>query len=209
MLADIPMYLTRGSVNNIEDYVYDSSSNTVRVSFYYSSVKEDGTLSEQSEVKQIGTITNEYNTEWSLSVKFFVYFPVGVKYLILDFDEDLNTCIVGVPDRSMIWIMSRFNGVTDPVNVNDLLDINLKKAAALGYDTSKIVRVPFIAPPVHNESFDGDGRLPNPQTYAEKEALIRQMLSSMSPAERQKCLDSLLEERELSSYLKGSFQTLL
>jgi lipocalin len=209
VLADIPMFLTRDSVNNIEDYIYDSSSNTVRVSFYYSSLKDDGTISEPSEVKQIGTITNDYNTEWSLSVKFFVYFPVGVKYLILDFDEELNTCIVGVPDRSMIWIMSRFNGVTDAVNVSEHLEINLRKAAALGYDTSKIVKIPFIAPPAHNEFVETDGRMPVPQTYAEKEALIRQLLSSMSPTERRTCLDTILEAQGSSSYLKGSFQSLL
>jgi apolipoprotein D and lipocalin family protein len=141
VVAEIPSFVTRGSVNNIEDYTFDESRNLICVSFKYSTVDSDGKVSDTpSELKQHGRISNEYNTEWALEVKMVIYWAISMRYLILEVDDNYSTCMIGVADRSMIWIMSRSSERMSEVTYYEWL----KKAADLGYDVTQIVRVPFV-----------------------------------------------------------------
>jgi len=62
---------------------------------------------------------------------------VAIPYLIVDCAEDYSSSIVGVPDRAYVWIMTR-SVEADPAVVDDLI----RKAQLMGYDVSKVVKVP-------------------------------------------------------------------
>mmetsp|Transcript_79915 Transcript_79915/g.258983 ORF Transcript_79915/g.258983 Transcript_79915/m.258983 type:complete len:637 (+) Transcript_79915:88-1998(+) len=131
--ANIPTFADRDTVNNIEDYSYDEASKTIMVTFSYSN-KE---MTKTSQLLQKAKVENESNTRWSLSPKIGVYLPLKIPYLLADVNEDFTQAIVGVPDRSYIWIMTR---ETNPEP--SLVEAMIKKAERLGYDTSKLVLVP-------------------------------------------------------------------
>lgn len=137
--ADIPIFLTKGTVNNVEEYRWDEARKLVLVSFKYSTLDSSGHVLPPKEVLQHGSIVNEFNSEWSLAVKFLIYWPIGINYLIIALEEDYSACIVGIPDRSMIWIMTRSYYPMSDEQLQKYLD----KAAELGYDPSLIKRVPL------------------------------------------------------------------
>ncbi len=73
------------------------------------------------------------NTEWRMQ---FIW-PLSSAYLITHIENDYSRTIIGVPDRSYIWIMSRTPDIDD-AEYQRLLDI----AANSGYDTARIQRIP-------------------------------------------------------------------
>jgi dehydrogenase/reductase SDR family member 12 len=126
--ANIPTFFDKGTVNNVEEYEWDDVARCVKVLFCYSSLSASGVLKEDSTLRQIGTIDNVYRTQWTMSMKFLLYWPLGIKYLILavdgianhtttsartspsDPDRDVfayESCMIGVPDRRFLWIMTR------------------------------------------------------------------------------------------------------
>ena len=63
--------------------------------------------------------------------------PIGLTYLVIDVDlSDYSTCMVGVPDRSYLWIMARTATIEPSV-----YDGLVKKAVRLGYERKNIIRV--------------------------------------------------------------------
>jgi apolipoprotein D and lipocalin family protein len=111
VVANIPTVFDKGTINNTEDYVWNEKKQCVDVEFRYQKSQTDKT----EVVKQRCTIANAFKTEWSLSPKLGVfYLPLGIPYLILECTEDYSQCIVGVPDRSYLWIMTRTQGTVAP-----------------------------------------------------------------------------------------------
>lgn len=131
--ANIPTYFDRGTVNNTEDYTLDETKKTVHVSFCYC----DKELTKTSKLLQRAAVKNDASTEWAISPKIGLYLPVAIPYLIVDCAEDYSSSIVGVPDRAYVWIMTR-SVEADPAVVDDLI----RKAQLMGYDVSKVVKVP-------------------------------------------------------------------
>lgn len=74
-----------------------------------------------------------------LKVRFF--WPFAGDYYILDLDEDYSRVLVGAPDREYLWILSR----TDQLN-QETYDALVKKASSLGFDVSKLQKVPHDCP---------------------------------------------------------------
>lgn len=70
-------------------------------------------------------------TNAKLKVRFF--WPFTGAYWIIDLDRDYQWAVVGHPDRTYYWILSRTPQM-DPVLYDELI----RRAAAKGYDTSKI-----------------------------------------------------------------------
>lgn len=119
-------------------------------------------------IEQKGTIMNPENTEWALAVKFVFYWSVSLRYLIVAINEDgtsqtlgdssinqeqgggggvggeeeqlYQSCLVGVPDRSGLWLMTRSNEKMS----DESFDIYKHKAESLGYNVSQLVRVPIL-----------------------------------------------------------------
>jgi lipocalin len=121
------------------------------------------------------------NTHWAIDPKVLgVYLPLHLSYLVLHVASDNSFCVVGVPDRSYLWVMTRVRpsvfeelgvkvmkayGVTDlngtfgeqsgEVMTRNtthteqrraewsVLETALKRAEMLGFDLSKVQRVPW------------------------------------------------------------------
>jgi len=91
----------------------------------------DGPLKTFNPVATVYNTTT--NTEWRMQ---FIW-PFKSAYLIMHIEADYSHTIIGVPDRSYIWIMSRTPEVSD-AEYQRLLGI----AAEGGYDTALIQRIP-------------------------------------------------------------------
>ena len=65
---------------------------------------------------------------------------------------DYSSCIVGVPDRSYLWIMAR-----TPLIAEEALDTMIQTAHAQGYDCTQILRVP------HPNAGSASGAAPEPE----------------------------------------------
>eukprot|EP00401_Gymnodinium_catenatum_P065122 CAMPEP_0117532740 /NCGR_PEP_ID=MMETSP0784-20121206/39523_1 /TAXON_ID=39447 /ORGANISM="" /LENGTH=358 /DNA_ID=CAMNT_0005329141 /DNA_START=84 /DNA_END=1160 /DNA_ORIENTATION=+ len=132
VVANIPTTFDKDTVNNVEEYTYDEATRMVQVNFFYSN-KE---LTKTSCLQQRATVKNEGNTEWKLSPKVGVYLPVSIPYLIADCAEDYSYTIIGVPDRSYVWIMTR-----EPQPDAAVVEALTKKVQLLGYEPGKLVKV--------------------------------------------------------------------
>lgn len=158
--ADIPLALTKGSVNNIEDYVWNEQTREMEVIFKYSYVEDSGEgnlrfeVTNEKEVLQIGSMANEFNSEWSLSIKMIFYLPLGLRYIIVDLAEDYSYVLVGSADRGMFWLMTRTNRPLNEIEFHGMLE----KAADLGYDTSLIARIPMIYDTYNDEAEESKSR---------------------------------------------------
>lgn len=135
VISNIPTPFDKGTVNNVENYTYDRAKRGIGVDFYYSN-KE---LTKTSLLKQWATVKNEANTAWGISPKVGIYLPTSIPYLVVDCAEDYSTCVIGVPDRSYVWIMARV-----PVPEPSVVEALTKKVQLLGYDVGKLVSVPQI-----------------------------------------------------------------
>ncbi len=71
--------------------------------------------------------------EWRMQ---FVW-PIKAAYLIAALDADYETAVIGVPDRSNVWLLARDWQLSDA----DYATL-LQTASSLGYDASDIQRVP-------------------------------------------------------------------
>ena len=167
----IPTYFDQNTINNVEEYSWNEEKQIIDIKFSYCNPEEENNITIPGPIKTIeqqGTIKNTHNTEWALAVKFFVYWSVPVRYLIIGVDDDLDndnkchdnnnndekinekqetvgehlyqSCLIGVPDRSGLWLMTRSKEVMS----EEKYDFYKNKAENLGYNVSKMVRVPMI-----------------------------------------------------------------
>lgn len=132
VVAHIPTYFDKGTVDNTEEYVWDAEKQTIGITFTYSNAKRTKT----STINQTGKIKNEQNTQWQLTLKV-AFVPISLPYLILDCAEDYSTCIVGDPKRSFLYIMARTPTVPEAV-----LTSLRAKSLRLGYNVDPLVKVP-------------------------------------------------------------------
>ena len=101
--ACIPTFLDRGSSNNTEEYSL-LLDNKVHVVFSYT----PSGSSVPSTIEQRATMANSFNTEWHIAIKLCCCFvPFNLVSLILDAAEDYSWVVIGLPDRSGIWVMTR------------------------------------------------------------------------------------------------------
>ncbi len=75
------------------------------------------------------------NVPGRLMVYFF--WPFGGEYLILDLDENYQYVLVGSSSMNYLWILCRSTKMDDTT-----YNILLNKAESLGFDTSKLEKVP-------------------------------------------------------------------
>lgn len=72
------------------------------------------------------------NAEWAVQ---FVW-PFRATYMVIYLDEDYSTTIVGVPNRSWVWIMSRDASIPE-----DKYQRLLSYLDSVGFDTNRIRRI--------------------------------------------------------------------
>lgn len=129
----------------------------ISVDFSYQSAGK----SSRSHVYQWARVNNENCTQWALSAKLGpLYVPVPLPYLILDCAEDYSSTIIGVPDRSYLWIMAR-----SPAG-SAALEAGIAKAARLGYDVTQIEWVSHNASAAKAATQDQQESTPVVQTEA-------------------------------------------
>lgn len=130
VIANIPYFAEKGKVATIERYEAGPDG---RVANTFIFRKKSFTAPEQQWHATATVVNRETNAEWR--VQFF--WPIKLAYLVIDLDPDYRWAVVGHPSRNYFWILARDRQMKDQVYA----DI-LQRAAAQGYDTSRIAKVP-------------------------------------------------------------------
>ena len=108
VLANIPTSLELGTYDNYENYELEQETNVIKINFQYNPKNSKDSSNAYMRASIANAPTNTY---WTLSPKLIgIHWPLGLQYLLLDrgfAGENLEYCIVGVPKRTYLWIMTR------------------------------------------------------------------------------------------------------
>jgi lipocalin len=112
ILAHIPTPFELEASNCIENYVYNEADKCVDVDFTFhlpNKEKKPKTAFIKNVVRMRGRIQNApVNTLWGVDPRYGgLTFPIGLSYLLLYTAPDYSFAVVGVPDRSYLWVMVR------------------------------------------------------------------------------------------------------
>lgn len=130
VIANIPTFLEKGAHNAVETYSLNEDG-TIATKFTF---RKDGFDGKMKEYNPKGFILDtETNARWGMR---FVW-PIKADYRIVYLDDDYSKTIVGRQARDFVWIMARTPTISDRE-----YDELLSNVAELGYDMSKVRRVP-------------------------------------------------------------------
>jgi len=130
VIANIPTFLEKGAHNAVETYSLNDDG-TIATHFTY---RKDGFDGKVKEYNPKGFILDEEsNARWGMR---FVW-PIKADYRIVYLDDDYTTTIIGRQSRDFVWIMARAPTISD-LDYDQLVSL----VESLGYDTSKLERVP-------------------------------------------------------------------
>jgi apolipoprotein D and lipocalin family protein len=130
VIANIPTFLEKEAYNAVETYRLNDDG-TIATNFTFRKGGFDGKLKEYNPKAFI--LDKKSNALWGMR---FVW-PIKADYRIVYLDEDYTQTIIGRQDRDYVWIMAR-----SPVISDEDYDRLIAFVASLGYDTSKLQRVP-------------------------------------------------------------------
>lgn len=130
VIGNIPTRPERNAFNAVESYSLNPDG-SIATRFRYREGAFDGELKTMNPVGTVVPGTN--NAVWGMQ---FIW-PIKAEYVIVYLDADYQQTIVGRSKRDYVWLMSRTPKMSDA-------DYNKATAriAALGYDLSKLRRVP-------------------------------------------------------------------
>ena len=126
----LPFFSEEGAHNGVESYRL-TDAGVIETTYTFRDGAFDGP--EKRFTPKGWVHDEETNAEWRMQ---FLW-PFKAAYLILYLDQDYQNTIIGVPDRSHLWIMSRDPQVSEAA-YQGMLDY----AASLGYEIEKVRRVP-------------------------------------------------------------------
>ncbi len=130
VIANIPTFLEKEAYNAIETYELNDDG-TIATTFTFNKGGFDG---DEKEYNPKGFVVDtESNALWGMR---FVW-PIKADYRIVYLDDDYTQTIVGRQKRDFVWIMARTPTISD-ADYDKLIDFT----ESLGYDVSKIQRVP-------------------------------------------------------------------
>ncbi len=130
VIASIPTFIEKGAHNAVETYRLNDDG-TVATTFTFRKGSFDGKV---KEYHPKGFVKDtESNALWGMR---FIW-PIKADYRIVYLDADYTQTIIGRQKRDFIWIMAKSPEISD-VDYAALIDY----AASIGYDTSKIQKVP-------------------------------------------------------------------
>ena len=130
VIAHIPSFPEREAYNASESYHLDDEGK-VRTTFQFRKGGFDAPL---DTMEPVGTVEpGTGNAVWGMQ---FVW-PIQAEYIIADLDPEYRWTLIGRSKRDYLWIMAR----TPTLPAADY-DALVAKAKALGYDTSKLRKVP-------------------------------------------------------------------
>lgn len=131
----IPFFSEEGAHNAVESYRLEDDG-IIQTTYTF---RDGGFDGPEQRFTPRGWVHEEdtNNTEWRMQ---FVW-PFSAAYLIVHLDADYQRTIIGVPNRNNVWIMSRSPEMSDAEYA-----LMLERAAAMGYATDQIQRVPHRWP---------------------------------------------------------------
>jgi len=130
VIANIPTFLEKEAHNAVETYTLNDDG-TIATQFTFRKGGFDGKVKEYNPKAFIQD--KESNALWGMR---FVW-PVKADYRIVYLDDDYSKTIIGRQSRDFVWIMARTPTISD-LHYDELVSM----VDALGYDTSKLERVP-------------------------------------------------------------------
>jgi apolipoprotein D and lipocalin family protein len=130
VIANIPTFVEKGAHNAVETYTWNDKENRIDVIFKFNKGSFDG---ETKIYTQKAFVHDSSGNEWR--IQFF--WPLKFPYLILDVAPDYSYTVIGVPNRSYVWIMARKKTMDNKVYEKIISDLKNQN-----YDISKIERVP-------------------------------------------------------------------
>lgn len=131
VIANIPTFIEKGAHNAIEKYSWNEKEDRIDVDFTFN---KDGFDGEKKSYPQKGFIYNKMtNAEWRIQP----FWPLKFTYLVMDLAPDYSWTVIGVPNRSYVWIMAR-NSKMDENLYSELV----QKIKAQGFDIKLLEKVP-------------------------------------------------------------------
>ena len=108
VIANIPMSVEVGASNSIENYHWDAARGAIDVLFEYVP-KGASPQAVKSKSEMYARIVNApINSFWALDPKILgLYLPLKLSYLVLEIADDGSYALIGVPDRSYFWVLTR------------------------------------------------------------------------------------------------------
>ncbi|MGV8959050.1 MAG: lipocalin family protein [Stenotrophomonas sp.] len=134
VIANIPSYLERHAWDAVESYKLDADGR-VQTTFRYRNGSFDAPI---KTLHPVGTVKpGTGNAIWGMQV----FWPIKAEYVIVYLAPDYSQTIIGRSARDYAWVMAR----TPTISEQDY-QANMQRLQALGYDISKVRRVPQIPP---------------------------------------------------------------
>jgi len=140
VVANIPTFLEKGAHNAVESYKRNEDG-SIATTFTFLDGGFDG---ERKTYRPKGFIKDtESNALWGMQ---FIW-PIKADYRIIYLDSDYTTTIIGRQARDYVWVMARAPEMSDQA-----YDELVRFIASIGYDTSKMNRVPHSWPAMTNDN---------------------------------------------------------
>lgn len=128
----IPNFKEKNAQNGIESYRLNDDG-TIQINYVFADKRNTNKISNMQMKAKV--IDRTSNARWKVQL----FKPFWFSYLIIDLASDYRYCVIGVPNRKYVWIMSRASTISS----QDWNSINIR-LKQLGYKTEKIVRMPQI-----------------------------------------------------------------
>jgi apolipoprotein D and lipocalin family protein len=130
VIAHIPSFVERNAYDAVESYAVEPDGR-IQTTFTYRNKSFDAPV---KTMKPVGTvIPNSGNAIWGMQ---FIW-PIEAEYVVVYLNDDYTQTIVGRTARDFAWIMARTPTIPDAD-----YQAHLESLRALGYDTTKVRRVP-------------------------------------------------------------------
>lgn len=130
VIANIPTFLEKGAHNAVETYSLNDDG-TIATRFTFRKDSFDGKLKEYNPRGWV--LDTDTNARWGMR---FVW-PIKADYRVAWLDDNYSMTVIARQSRDFVWIMARTPEISD-AEYQTLVDF----VASIGYDTSKIERVP-------------------------------------------------------------------
>ena len=129
VIANIPTYPERDARDSVETYRL-ADDGTVDIDFRY---RKQGGNGELKQMGSKGFVEKDKPAVWGVQ---FIW-PIRADYRIAYVSADYQQTIVARDKRDYVWIMARTPTITDAQ-----YEVLLSRVAAMGYDKSKVQKVP-------------------------------------------------------------------
>lgn len=135
VIGNIPIPVVEVGLHNAtEMYDWNEEKQRIDVTYKYTKPNKAGKESKVAQFMQKCVVVNKQtNAEWKLTPKFGPFFaPITLPYLVLDCADDYSYCTIGLPDRTLVWLMAR-KSTMEP----DLLEKQKEMIKEFGFDMKK------------------------------------------------------------------------